>query len=219
VRVLDIGCGFGETLGYHKERGCDVYGVEADENIKRVAENYGYNVHIGVFTPGSYETDFFDYVTMDQVIEHLSDPLVSLKGVAQVTKPGGSVIISTPNSNGWGSNVFGARWISWHIPYHLQFFSKKSMSIAAEKTGFDVEKSKTITNSTYLCLQWNHMKYRPPEGLINRFWIPNQKFTRREKIYAKAMTALHLLKINHAITRFFDAAGYGDNFVFVLRKK
>ena len=27
VRVLDIGCGFGESVGYHKSRGCDVYGV------------------------------------------------------------------------------------------------------------------------------------------------------------------------------------------------
>src|SRR3974377_2269236 len=36
VRILDIGCGFGETLAYHKSRGCDVYGVEADENIRRV---------------------------------------------------------------------------------------------------------------------------------------------------------------------------------------
>jgi 2-polyprenyl-3-methyl-5-hydroxy-6-metoxy-1,4-benzoquinol methylase len=219
VRVLDIGCGFGETLGYHKKRGCDVYGVEADENIKRVAEKYGYNVHIGVFTPGNYEAEFFDYVTMDQVIEHLSDPIASLQGVAQVTKPGGSVIISTPNSNGWGSNLFGARWISWHIPYHLQFFSKTSMSIAAEKTGFVVEKSKTITNSAYLCLQWNHIKFRPPEGFTNRFWILNQKFTRYEKIYAKAMTALNLFKVNQAITRFFDSTGFGDNFVFVLRKK
>ncbi len=219
VRVLDIGCGFGETLGYHKERGCDVYGVEADENIRRVAEKYGYNVHIGLFTPRNYEADFFDYVTMDQVIEHLSDPIVTLQEIAQVMKPSGSLIISTPNSNGWSSNVFGARWISWHIPYHLQFFSKKSISIAAEKSGFVVEKTKTITNSAYLCLQWNHIRFRPPEGFTNKFWIPNQKLSRQEKIFANAMMTLNLLKINHAITRFFDATGFGDNFVFVLRKK
>jgi SAM-dependent methyltransferase len=156
---------------------------------------------------------------MDQVIEHLSDPKVSLREVAQVTKPGGSVVISTPNSNGWGSRLFGERWISWHIPYHLQFFSKKSMSIAAEKSGLVVEKTKTITNSNYLCLQWNHIKFRQPEGFTNKFWIPNQKFTRQEKIFAHAMTALNLLRVNHAITRFFDAAGFGDNLIFVLRKK
>src|ERR1039457_753054 len=48
VRGLDIGCGFGESLGYHKSRGCDVYGVEADENIRRVADRYGFRVHVGL---------------------------------------------------------------------------------------------------------------------------------------------------------------------------
>jgi SAM-dependent methyltransferase len=47
VRVLDIGCGFGESLGYYKAQGCETYGVEVDENIRRVAENFGYNVHDG----------------------------------------------------------------------------------------------------------------------------------------------------------------------------
>ena len=42
VRVLDVGCGFGQTLGYHKARGCDVYGVEADRNILRVAQRFGF---------------------------------------------------------------------------------------------------------------------------------------------------------------------------------
>ncbi len=34
VRVLDIGCGFGESLGYYEARGCEAYGVEADENTR-----------------------------------------------------------------------------------------------------------------------------------------------------------------------------------------
>ncbi|HEX9022568.1 MAG TPA: methyltransferase domain-containing protein, partial [Geobacteraceae bacterium] len=75
VRILDIGCGFGETLGYHRSRGCEVYGVEADENIRRVAERFGYNVCVGLFDPADYAPDYFDYVTMDQVLEHVTDPL------------------------------------------------------------------------------------------------------------------------------------------------
>jgi len=54
VRVLDIGCGFGETLAYHKARGCDAHGVEADENILRVGERYGLNVIAGLFDPKRY---------------------------------------------------------------------------------------------------------------------------------------------------------------------
>ena len=107
VRVLDIGCGFGETLGYHKARGCDVYGVEVDANIHRVAERFGYKVHVGLFDSGLYEENFFDYVTMDQVVEHTTDPIEVLKGLAKILKPGGHAVISLPNSNGWGVRVFG----------------------------------------------------------------------------------------------------------------
>src|SRR4051794_24623818 len=66
VRVLDIGCGFGESLGYHRNRGCVVEGVEADHNILRVAARHGLNVKVGLFDPDQYEPGSFDFVTMDQ---------------------------------------------------------------------------------------------------------------------------------------------------------
>src|SRR5574337_130670 len=44
VKVLDIGCGFGESLGYYEKRGCEAYGVEADENIRRIAGRFGFKV-------------------------------------------------------------------------------------------------------------------------------------------------------------------------------
>jgi SAM-dependent methyltransferase len=81
VRVLDIGCGYCETLGYHKARGCEVYGVEADENARKIAERYGFNIEIGLFDPKKYEPESFDYVTMSCVLEHIIDPLKVLQGI------------------------------------------------------------------------------------------------------------------------------------------
>ena len=37
VRVLDIGCGIGATLAYHKNRGCEAIGMEADGNVQPIA--------------------------------------------------------------------------------------------------------------------------------------------------------------------------------------
>lgn len=219
VRVLDIGCGFGETLGYHKARGCDVYGVEADGNIRRVAEKYGYNVHVGLFDPSCFDAGFFDYVTMDQVIEHVTDPLQTLRDIAQVLKPGGHAILGTPNANGWGPRLFGDRWVSWHIPYHLQFFSKKSMELAANAAGFELESVKTVTSSDYLHLQWNHMAFRPEPGRKSRFWVPENNYAVTEKMIFKALHYVRRAKINQLLTRIFDALGCGDNYLFTLRKK
>lgn len=218
VRVLDIGCGFGETLGYHQARGCDVYGVDADENIRRVAEKFGYKVHVGLFDPNIYEANYFDYVTLNQVIEHVTDPLQTLRGISRVLKPGGMAILSTPNAAGWGARVFGKYWLNWHAPYHLQFFTPHSMRLAADQAGLILERSTTITKSAWLNYQWLHLIGYPQEGKPSVFWAPGGKWGKRHNLMLKLIFQLHKWKINHLITRIFDAVGMGDNRVYFLRK-
>jgi SAM-dependent methyltransferase len=219
VRVLDIGCGFGETLGYHRARGCEVFGVEADGNIRRVAERFGYDVHFGLFDPSIYPEEFFDYVTMDQVLEHMTDPIKTLRDIGGILKPGGRLVIGAPNGDGWGARLFGGRWVSWHVPYHLHFFSRRSMGIAAAGTGYDLESAETVTSSDYLHLQWNHLAFRPKPGERSLFWVPRLGASGFRKLVLRALVMVHRMKINHLLTRFFDCLGIGDNYLFVLRKR
>jgi SAM-dependent methyltransferase len=218
VRILDIGCGFCETLGYHRARGCDAYGVEADENIQHVAEKFGFNVHIGLFDPNLYEPNYFDYVTLDQVIEHIAEPLKTMLGISRVLKPGGTAIISTPNANGWGAKLFGRRWINWHAPYHINFFSHRSMQIAAEQAGLSIEKKRTLTSSEWLFYQWIHLVSYPDIGETSGFWSPRGKYKVWQGFFVKLLIIMHKTKINHLITRIFDFLGIGDNYIFILRK-
>jgi 2-polyprenyl-3-methyl-5-hydroxy-6-metoxy-1,4-benzoquinol methylase len=220
VRVLDVGCGFGQSLGYHKARGCDVYGVEADENIRRVADRFGFKVLVGLFEDSIYEDGFFDYVTMDQVIEHVTDPVSTLRAVARILKTGGTAILSTPNAGGWGAKLFGRRWINWHAPYHMQFFSRRSMRLAAKQAGLKVVEIRTITNSEWLYYQWIHLVTYPKPGDPSSFWSPNHRG--RSLLQGRILRALelaHKIKVNHLLTRIFDSLSLGDNFVFVLRKQ
>ncbi len=219
VRVLDIGCGFGETLGYHQYRGCDVYGVEVDENIRRVAEKYQYKVHVGLFDPKIYEPGFFDYVTMDHVIEHVTDPLETIKNIAEILKPNGTVILSTPNADGWGARLFGRNWINWHTPYHLHFFSTKSMATAAEKAGLVLEETKTITASEWLHFQWCHLLSSPNMGQTSPYWLPSSGIRLETTKKYMPVKLIRLTKLNHVVTRFFDLCGRGDNRLFFLRKR
>jgi 2-polyprenyl-3-methyl-5-hydroxy-6-metoxy-1,4-benzoquinol methylase len=218
VRVLDIGCGFGQSLGYHRARGCDAHGVEADENIRRVAEQYGLNVRVGLFDADNYDPDSFDYVTLDQVIEHVSDPVTFLKGVNRVLKHGGITIISTPNAQGWGRRLFGKKWIHWHAPYHQQFFSMKSMLIAAKKAGFELVDVKTITNSEWLHYQWMHLATYPAPGKPSAFWSAGARAGGMRRALMKSLNVVHYLKVNHLVTRLFDLIGAGDNRIYILRK-
>ncbi len=219
VRVLDIGCGFGQSLGYHTARGCDVYGVEADENIQRVIDKFNFKVHVGLFDEQVYEPNFFDYLTMDQVIEHVVDPLSTLSSIEKILKPGGLAVFSTPNANGWGAKVFGTSWINWHTPYHLQFFSRRSIEIAAKNAGMKLEKVKTITNSEWLLYQWLHLVTYPKQGESSTFWLQKKlKSTLLQKVIVRLLLLTHRTKINHLITRLFDSLGLGDNFIFILKK-
>lgn len=217
-RVLDIGCGFGESLGYHKARGCDAHGVEADENVRRVAEQYGLDVHIGVFDPRLYDENSFDFVTMNQVVEHISDPQRTLSGVARVLRRGGTAILSTPNADGWGARVFGQRWIHWHAPYHLQFFTVESMRMLARQSGLKLVSTRTLTPSRWLSYQWLHLLTYPAPETPSRFWKPGLPWSRGKKAARLFLSLLHRLKLNHLVTRGFDALGLGDNRVYILQK-
>lgn len=220
VEILDIGCGFGESLGYHKARGCNVHGVEADENIKRVADKFGFNVKVGLFNSNDYKKDSFDYITMDQVVEHLTNPLEILEGMKSVLKEGGHIVLSTPNANGFNAKIFKKRWINWHTPYHLQFFSKESIFIMAQKVGLEVQSIKTITNSRWINYQWIHAQYFPKQGKKSLFWSSKSlNIPYSHKIIFKLFSLFHRIGIDHLLTRLFDALGVGDNYLIILRKK
>ncbi|MGY8814402.1 MAG: class I SAM-dependent methyltransferase [Gammaproteobacteria bacterium] len=218
IRILDVGCGFGESLGYHQARGCDVFGVEADDNIDRVADRYGYKVLVGLFDPNNYEADYFDYVSMSQVIEHVTDPIETLRGIAHVLKPGGKAVISTPNAYGWGASLFGKRWINWHAPYHQNYFSEKSMDIAVCDSGLKVKSVQTITSSNWLLYQWLHLAMYPEKGAPSLFWMKVDGMKFHHIMLRKIINVMHSLKINHYITRMFDSVGIGDNKLYVLTK-
>ena len=219
VCVLDIGCGFGESLGYHRNRGCDAHGVEADANILRVAERYGLNVRHGLFDARHYAPQSFDVVTLNQVIEHVIDPGQVLAGIRQVLKPGGLLVLSTPNADGWGARLFGDRWIHWHAPYHLQFFSRKSMVRAAEATGLELERHVTVTPSAWLDYQWAHVVAYPSAGVPSAYWRPHQgERSMAQRIAMRLLWWVDRLGFNAAVTRLMDTAGHGDNGVYLLRR-
>jgi 2-polyprenyl-3-methyl-5-hydroxy-6-metoxy-1,4-benzoquinol methylase len=218
TNVLDVGCGFGQSLGYLQAKQCNAYGVEADENIRRVAEKFGYKVHVGLFDPSLYENDFFDFVTLGQVIEHVTNPLETMRGIASVLKPGGIVVLSTPNADGWGARLFGKFWVSWHAPYHLHFFTRESMQKVADDAGLELCSIKSVTPSDWLYNQWLHMVTIPRSDTPSIYWSLKGRWKPWQTLFRVLFDICLRLKVNHVITRFFDIIGAGDNRLYFLRK-
>lgn len=219
VKVLDIGCGYGEALGYHAQRDCHSIGVEIDEAVQKVASEWGFTVHSGEFVKGMFQPGSFDYVTLDQVLEHCDDPGDLLASVHDILTDNGVVVISSPTASGWGPALFGRKWLHWHAPYHRQFFSPKSMSIMVKRFGFRIECIKHVTASDWLYWQWLHLLSYPERGIPSTYWKKGKMPSLGQKCIERILCLFHYLRINHMLTRCADLMGKGDNLVFLLRRE
>jgi SAM-dependent methyltransferase len=175
-------------------------------------------VKVGLFQADQWQHEYFDYVTLDQVLEHASNPVAMLDGVRQVLKPGGTAIVSTPNAYSAWSRIFGRRWINWHVPYHLQHFSRRSLELAATNAGLEFVWARTLTSSAWLGYQAAHLLSLPAPGQPSPFWVPQRsekQIPLRRRIGARGLERVYVLSF---LTRFADAFGVGDNMVAMLRR-
>jgi 2-polyprenyl-3-methyl-5-hydroxy-6-metoxy-1,4-benzoquinol methylase len=218
VRVLDIGCGIGATLAYHKARGCEAVGIEADENVQAIAKHYGLDIRAGIFDGTQFDSNYFDFVTLDQVAEHVTDPHALMRGVARVLKPGGKTVITTPNPKGLGARLFGRKWLNWHVPYHIQFYTRRSLARIAEEAGLRLRSSETTTASEWQFYQWVHIRQFPKRGERSAFWSPGMVEPKPSKWIDDWIAKGHRHHLQRPISRVLDAFGLGDNQVFVLEK-
>jgi 2-polyprenyl-3-methyl-5-hydroxy-6-metoxy-1,4-benzoquinol methylase len=102
--VLDVGTGLGYFAEQLKQRGANVTAVDIGENLlKRVRERVGCEcLRVDALAlVEQFGTNRFDVVVSSECIEHTPDPAAALKQMAAVTKPGGLISVSTPNSVWW----------------------------------------------------------------------------------------------------------------------
>lgn len=140
-RVLDIGCGKGEFLYKMQNKGWEVFGVEASPIIstctrEKLGIKHIYNQDLLNLT---LPEDFFDVVTLWHVIEHLPDPLGTLKKINRLLKEDGALIIDCPNFNSLTRRVFREKWYPLDLPRHFYQFTPKTLKRMLELIGFVVE--------------------------------------------------------------------------------
>lgn len=132
-RMLDVGCGSGDILVLAAERGLQVTGVEfAPEAVAYAREARGLDVRQGTLEDARFEDASFDVVTMWHVLEHVPDPVGTLREVRRVLKPGGAVVVQVPNYGGLQARLFRERWYGLDVPRHLHHFTPRTLRRAFE---------------------------------------------------------------------------------------
>lgn len=115
MHCLDIGAGGGEWVYLMKSLGCDSYGVEPNTGYGNFArDNYGVDIHLGMYQESSYPLESFDVLTLFHVLEHLDDPVADLRRMSEYLKPEGRFLIEVPDIL-FGGMRFAHKWHNGHL--------------------------------------------------------------------------------------------------------
>ena len=118
-KVLDIGCGCGNSLDVWKMVGWQTFGSEISETPVEICKTRGHNVALSFEPWSEFAGEKFDWITLDNVLEHIDAPeqfLVSLKGILAKD---GIVTICVPNYGGKPAEIFGPYWDALLPDQHL----------------------------------------------------------------------------------------------------
>jgi 2-polyprenyl-3-methyl-5-hydroxy-6-metoxy-1,4-benzoquinol methylase len=151
--VLEVGFGSGSTLLRLKAFGWKVSGVEFDPIAVRIASGQGLDVKLGSLQEGKYAGESFDAVVSSHVLEHLSDPQAHLAECRRIMRPGGRLVVVTPNSVSLGHRLFGENWRGLEPPRHLQIFGPLSLAEIARAAGFNDIKVSSTSRSGHILSQ------------------------------------------------------------------
>jgi len=169
--ALEIGCGDGWMLQALREQGWQVVGTERSvESALVPAQGRRVPVFVGeldALRPAAR----FDAIILFHVLEHMPDPVAVLRNCAALLKPGGMIIVAVPNWRSWQARCFGTAWFHLDVPRHLNHFSRRALSLAAEQAGLQ------IARTSYVSLE--HDPYGWVQSSLNRCGFSQNLLTKR----------------------------------------
>ncbi len=153
--LLDFGCGGCGLLKRMRSLGWEVCGVEPDPKALALArQQLALDVRSSL---NDFPAAKFDVITLSHVIEHVPDPVATLKDCASRLRKGGRLIVATPNIKSWGHRYFGEKWVGLDPPRHLMLFSPRNLAQCAERAGLRIENLRTSSRSASFVWSWSHL--------------------------------------------------------------
>lgn len=134
-RILDVGCGSGGLLitlshfGFERLKGADPFIAEPVRGDGVVIDKCGIEGVSGQF----------DLVMFHHSLEHIVDPVSALQSAHSLLDDGAFCLVRIPViSRAW--ETYGVNWSQLDAPRHVSLFTERGFQMAAEKTGFKLER-------------------------------------------------------------------------------
>jgi SAM-dependent methyltransferase len=125
-RILDYGCGGGGLLKHLAKKG--------------YAQTAGFDEYSSTYGDASVLQERYDCVISQDVIEHVPSPLEFLDRVTDLVRPGGTVVLGTPNASAIHLGNAERYVHALHLPYHRHILSKPALLETAERRGLRLER-------------------------------------------------------------------------------
>jgi SAM-dependent methyltransferase len=126
LKILEIGSGLGYLTYALKKSGYDILGLDISEKAVSEAINMFGDHYVceDIFNYSKTHSNIYDIVILTEVIEHIENPLVFINEILKLIKPGGSIILTTPNKSLFPSTV---HWKTELPPVHYWWLSEDSI--------------------------------------------------------------------------------------------
>ena len=159
-RVLDIGSGGGEFVYLLGKAGYIAQGVEPNLGYAAFSrEQYGIDVQDGTLENRRHSSQRWDGITIHHVLEHLTNPVESLKRVHAMLSPDGKLFVEVPNVE---ARYHGpAR--QFHFA-HLHCFSREGLTDVGSKAGFAVASMSLRPHTAHINAVFIHGNDQPEDG-------------------------------------------------------
>lgn len=147
-RVLDIGCGFGAMLKILRDESglnLSLLGVNPEYSLVEFGKkNYGLSILEGMFEEQEFQDGIFDFIILDNVIEHLDNPRKSISEIRRLFAEGGRLFVATNNLD----EPHGFFWQNF-FPEHTVTFSPRTLKALLEVEGFKIVDQNFAGHLTY----------------------------------------------------------------------
>jgi len=148
-KLLDVGCGGGRFLHRMRKRGWEVEGTDFDPKCAaNTAARYGVKTHVGELVVLALPAASFDAITMSHAVEHLFDPRATITECLRLLKPGGLLVLVTPNIASTAASEMGRFWRGWEPPRHLHLFSVASLTNLVQGRGFEIVEARSLATGS-----------------------------------------------------------------------
>lgn len=179
-KILDVGTAGGSFLHVAKKRGWEVYGIEPNNWLCDWSKkHYGLDIKPGTLFDHKFENDYFDVVTLWDVLEHVPDPKSLLLEVNRILKKDGILVVNYPDIGSLISKLMGKKWV-FLLSVHLFYFNPRTIKKMLTSTNFRSFLMKKHFQK--LALGYLTFRMHAYSKLIHKIMSKVTKLTRTENI-------------------------------------